>query len=248
MVRAQALVADHLGVPAWHSVIGGSMGGMQVLEWAVMYPRRVRSIVCLASTAAASAQQIAWSAVGRTAIALDPGWRGGDYYDAPPGHGPHAGLAIARAVAQITYRSSEVFDVRFGRDTVDPLDTFELWQRFQVEGYLDHHGVKLVRRFDANSYLILSRAMDLHDVGRGRGGVAAALGRVAAPAQIHSVTSDTLYPPRQQSELHELLTTVGGGSELHVIESPQGHDGFLLETASIGPEVARFLAEVPRGG
>ncbi len=179
MVRAEAAVADALGVDRWLAVVGGSMGGMQVLEWAVMYPHRVRSIVALATTAAASAQQIAWSGVQRTAIALDAQWRRGDYYDAAPGEGPHRGLALAREIAQITYRSDDVFNDRFGRGTVDPMsDVFTLWQRFDVEGYLDYHGAKLVRRFDANSYLVISRAMDLHDIGRGRGGVAGALRRL----------------------------------------------------------------------
>ena len=156
MVRAQARLADHLGVARWHAVIGGSMGGMQVLEWAIMYPQRVRSIVPIATCMQATAQQIAWGAIGRRAIALDPRWRGGDYYDAEPGDGPDDGLAIARMVAQVTFRSDNVFTDRFGRDLVDRPrgDTFGLWQQFEVERYLDHHGAKLGRRFDTNSYLV----------------------------------------------------------------------------------------------
>ena len=246
MVRAQSRLADQLGIARWLTVIGGSMGGMQVIEWAVMFPDRVRSFVSLASCMASSAQQIAWSAVGRTALALDPGWRGGDYYDAAPGDGPHKGLAIARAIAQITYRSDDVFQERFDRDLVDPLDAFRLWDRFQIESYLDYHGVKLVRRFDANSYLVLNKAMDLHDIARGRGGVNAAIARVQAPALVVSISSDTLYPPHLQRELHEALIAAGRRCEYHTIDSPQGHDGFLLEFDHIGPLVADFLAEIEK--
>jgi homoserine O-acetyltransferase len=246
MVRVQARVADHLGVRSWLTVIGGSMGGMQVIEWAVMYPHRVRSFVSLASCLQASAWQIAWSAVGRTALALDPQWRGGDYYDAAPGHGPHKGLAVARSVAQITYRSDPVFRDRFDRELVDPLDAFKLWDRFQVESYLDYHGAKLARRFDANSYLLLNKAMDLHDVGRGRGGVASAIARVASPSLVVSITSDVLYPTYQQTELRDALVARGLRSDFHLVDSPQGHDGFLLEAEQIGPLVADFLTDIEK--
>jgi homoserine O-acetyltransferase len=246
MVRAQARLADHLGVARWLSVIGGSMGGMQVLEWAVMFPERVRSFVSLASCMQASAWQIGWSAAGRTALALDPNWRGGEYYDAPDGQGPHRGLAIARAIAQITYRSDPVFRDRFDRDLVDPLDAFRLWDRFQVENYLDYQGVKLARRFDANSYLILNKAMDLHDVGRGRGGIDAAMARVTAPALVVSITSDALYPTYQQEALRDALVRVGTRCEWQLVDSPHGHDGFLLETDRIGPTVAEFLTDIEK--
>ncbi len=244
MVRAQASVADELGVTRWHTVVGGSMGGMQVIEWAVMYPHRVRSFCSFASTLEASAEQIAWSAAGRTALALDPRWRGGDYYDAEPGDGPHAGLAVARSIAQITYRSDPVFAERFNRDLVDSRSVFGLWDRFEIESYLDHHGLKLVRRFDANTYLILNRAMDLHDVGRGRGGVARALQRVSAPSLVTSVSSDRLYPPRLQREMADALTASGSLCTYEVIDSPQGHDGFLLETDALQPLLRSFLDRV----
>jgi homoserine O-acetyltransferase len=222
------------------------MGGMQVIEWAVMYPERVRSFIPMASCMAASAWQVAWSAVGRTALALDPNWRGGDYYDAPPGHGPHRGLATARAVAQITYRSDEVFRDRFGRDRVDPLDAFRLWDRFQVESYLDYHGAKLARRFDANTYLCLNKAMDLHDIARGRGGITPAVARIEAPALVVSISSDVLYPTYQQEELRDALHARGLRCAYHLIDSPQGHDGFLLETDQIGPLVTDFLNEIEK--
>ena len=241
VVRSQRRIADHLGIERWHSVVGGSMGGMQSLEWAIMYPDRVRTVVALASNTAASPQQVAWSAVGRLAIVLDPRWRGGDYYDAPLGEGPAAGLAVARQIAQITYRTDEVFQDRFGRATVDRISDFDLWGRFDVESYLDHHGQKLVRRFDANSYLVLNRLMDLHDVARGRGGLDLALERITAPVLVASISSDALYPPRQQRELVEALAHQRCRHQYHVIDSPEGHDGFLLEHAALSPIIAEFL-------
>lgn len=244
MVRVQAAVADHLGVSRWLAVVGGSMGGMQVLEWGVMYPHRVRSLAPLATAAAASPWQIAFSAVERSAIALDAGFGGGDYYGQPAGQGPHQGLALARAIAQITYRSDPVYEERFGRASLEPLDTFALWQRFDVEGYLDYHGAKLVRRFDANTYLRLSKAMDLHDVGRGRGGVDLALGRVRAPVLTMAITSDALYPSRLQDELRDVLARRGNAVRHVVLDSPQGHDGFLIETDAVGTALADFLSEV----
>ena len=245
IVRCQAAVADHLGVDSWLAVVGGSMGGMQVLEWGVMFPDRVRVIAPIATTLAASAQQVAWSAVGRTALALDPRFRGGDYYDAKPGDGPFAGLAIARSVAQITYRSAEVFDGRFARDLVDPRSVFGNWDRFQVESYLDYHGEKLVRRFDANTYLILNRTMDLHDLARDRGSMESAIRRLAhLPALTLSISSDVLYPTAQQAAIRDAIRAAGGRCDHHVIQSPDGHDGFLLAARQVGSHLAGFLREV----
>ena len=244
MVRTQAMLADHLGIAVWQAVVGGSMGGMQALEWAVMFPHRLRSLVAFATSAAASAQQIAWSMVGRRAVTLDPNFAGGDYYDRPAGHGPHAGLAVARQIAQIHYRSEEVFAAKFGRKLVDPLDaagSFRLDQRFDVEGYLDYQGHKLVGRFDANTYLRLNKAMDLHDLGRGRGGVGRAVARIVVPSLIMSIRSDVLYPPYQQYELRDLLRAQGNRVGFYEIDSPDGHDGFLTETNQISPLVAGFL-------
>jgi len=245
IVRCQAAVADHLGVDCWLAVVGGSMGGMQVLEWGVMFPDRVRVIAPIATTLAASAQQVAWSAVGRTALVLDPRFRGGDYYDAKPGDGPFAGLAIARSVAQITYRSAEVFDGRFARDLVDPRSVFGHWDRFQVESYLDYHGEKLVRRFDANTYLILNRTMDLHDLARDRGSMESAIRRLAhLPALTLSISSDVLYPTAQQAAIRDAIRAAGGRCDHHVIQSPDGHDGFLLAARQVGSHLAGFLREV----
>ncbi len=246
VVRTQARVADHLGVERWLAVVGGSMGGMQALEWGVMFPDRMRALVPLATTAAASAWQIAFSRVGRLAIQLDPKWRGGDYYDAEPGDGPHAGLALARMIAHITYRSDHVYEARFGRDPMELLEQFALDQRFEVEGYLDYQGEKLVRRFDANSYLMLNRAMDLHDVGRARGGVANALRRVRVPTLNVSISSDTLYPCHQQERTHDLLVEAGAPSRHVTIDSPHGHDGFLIEADAVGAVLSEFLTMVEK--
>src|SRR5690606_7460949 len=229
MVRTQRIVADELGISRWHAVIGGSMGGMQALEWAIMHPERVGSLIVVASTAAASAQQIGWWSTGRRIIRMDPAWRNGDYYDAAPGDGPHEGLALARMVSQITFRSDDVFTDRFGRELVEPLDGFHLWQRFQVERYLEHHGDKLARRFDANSYLVLTKAMDLHDIGRGRGGIEAAMARVRCPVVTVGVSSDILYPAHQAAEIAALARAAGVPAHDHLLDSPHGHDAFLIE-------------------
>ena len=251
MVRAQARLADHLGIAAWMSVIGGSMGGMQVLEWAVMYRRRVRSMIPIATCMQATAQQIAWGAIGRRAIRLDPGFRGGDYYDAEPGSGPAEGLAIARTIAQVTFRSDNVFTARFGRELADQAevgDSLDMWQRFEVERYLDHHGTKIVRRFDANSYLLIGKAMDLHDLARGRGTLERAMARVNAPSMTVGIWSDMLYPSYQQQQIHEMLSANGVPSEYVEIDSPHGHDAFLINGDQIAEPIERFLGSVLKSG
>ncbi len=248
MVRAQARLADHLGIARWHSVVGGSLGGMQVLEWAITYPQRVASIVPIATCTQASAQQIAWGAIGRRAILLDSKWRGGDYYDAEDGDGPWEGLSIARMVAQVTFRSDNVFTDRFGREPADGAslnDHLDLWQRFEVERYLEYHGDKLVRRFDTNSYLIIGKAMDLHDVGRGRSGLVAAMARISSPTLVMGISSDILYPTYQQRQIHDLLIAGGTRSEYFEIDSPHGHDAFLINLDQVGPVMQRFLESVP---
>jgi homoserine O-acetyltransferase/O-succinyltransferase len=251
MVRAQSRLADHLGVRRWHAVIGGSMGGMQVLEWAITFPDRVGAIAPIATCTQASAQQIAWGAIGRRAIRMDAKWRGGDYYDAPEGDGPWEGLATARMVAQVTFRSDNVFTDRFGRELADGAtlhDSLDLWQRFEVERYLDYHGDKLVRRFDTNSYLIIGKAMDLHDVGRGRSGLGPAMARVAAPALVMGINSDILYPTYQQRQIHEQLLAGGTKSDYVEIDSPHGHDAFLINLEQVGPPLRAFLDQLPVGG
>lgn len=247
MVRAQMRLMSHLGIAEWASVIGGSMGGMQVIEWAIMYPHRMRSIVPIASCMQASAQQIAWGVIGRRAIRLDPRWRGGDYYDAAAGDGPAEGLAIARQVAQVTFRSDNVFTDRFGRALTDQAsigDTFGLWQEFEVERYLHYHGDKLVRRFDANSYLIIGKAMDLHDVARGRGSIERAMARIAVPSLTVGVSSDMLYPAYQQRQMASLLGRAGVPAEYVEVDSPHGHDAFLINHDQVGAPVAKFLQQL----
>jgi homoserine O-acetyltransferase len=245
IVRTQEAVADALGIQRWLAVIGGSMGGMQALEWAIMYPDRVGGLVAIATTAAASAQQIAYSSVQRSAIVLDPNWNGGDYYDAAPGEGPHQGLAVAREMAHITYRAESEFAERFDRKEFDQLDNgFTAWQRFQVETYLDNQGAKLARRFDANSYLAIARAMDLHDIGRGRAGVERALARITAPVLTMAIDSDALYPPYQQELLRDLIGANGGSVVHGVIQCAEGHDGFLTRADQVGDAVAPFLADL----
>ncbi len=240
-VRAQARLASHLGIPRWLAVVGGSMGGMQALEWAITFPDRVGGLVAMATTAAASAQQIAWSAAGRAAIQADSRWRGGDYYSAPPGEGPHEGLIAARIVGMIHYRSDEEFNRRFGRSSVERLDRFSLDHRFDVERYLRYQGEKLVRRFDANSYLVLNKAMDLHDVGRRRGGIRRALSRISGPLLSVSVSSDFLYPRYQQMEIVDAVAESGCRVEHIDIVSDNGHDGFLTETGQVSPGVSEFM-------
>ena len=233
MVRSQARLADHLGVRRWAAVIGGSMGGMQAIEWAITYPDRVGAVVPIATCIQSTAQQIAWGTIGRRAIRLDPRWRGGDYYDAEPGDGPTAGLAVARQIAQVTFRSDNVFTERFGRQLTDG--------EFEVENYLRYHGDKLAHRFDTNSYLVMSKAMDLHDVARGRGSLAAAAARAVAPSLTIGIVSDMLYPIYQQRQIAELLGATGRPAGFVEVDSPHGHDAFLIETEQVGEPLARFL-------
>ncbi len=245
-VRTQAALADALGIRRWAAVVGGSVGGMQAIEWAVMYPDRVGSMINIASAVSASPLQIGWSMVGRLAIVQDPKWSDGNYYDQGIGGGPHLGLMLARRIAQLHYRSDQSFADRFGRSSVDRLDSFNLWDRFQIESYLDHHGQKLAKRFDANTYLVLNKAMDLHDIGRGRGGYEAAIARISCPSLVVSVSSDALYTPRQQRELHKLLTEAGAEVCFETIESDHGHDGFLIEFDQLEPVLGKFLAKQAR--
>ncbi|MDQ0982896.1 homoserine O-acetyltransferase [Streptomyces sp. V2I9] len=237
-VAAEAALADVLGIDRWAAVVGGSMGGMRALEWAVSRPGRTGALLVLAAPAAASAEQIAWGSVQVGAIRSDPRWRGGDYHRAAPGDGPHRGLGQARRIAHITYRSEPELAARFGREA-QPGEEPPRGGRYRVESYLDHHADKLVRRFDAGSYVALTEAMNGHDVGRGRGGIARALRRAELPALVAGVDSDRLYPPAQQERLAALLPGADGA---HTIASPCGHDGFLVETEQVGALVRELLA------
>jgi homoserine O-acetyltransferase len=227
-VRAEALLADLLGIERWHSVLGGSMGGARALEWALMYPHRVERCAVIACTAASSAEQIAFAQAQLQAIRLDPAYRGGDYYDGPL---PEAGLGLARRIAHITYRSERELEARFGRaeqDAEQPVGAVLPAHRgrYQVESYLDHQAEKLVDRFDANSYVILTEALMSHDAARDRGSLDDALGAATSEFFIAAVDTDRLYFPVQSRRLAEGLP---GNVPLHMITSPVGHDAFLTQ-------------------
>jgi len=227
-VDVEVALADHLGITQWYAVVGGSMGGMRVLEWAVGFPSRLASAVVLAVGAASTADEIALSSLQIRAIRLDPGFCGGDYYDT--GTGPYAGMALARGIGHFTYRTSGEFDVRFGRMEQDGETAID-GGRYAIESYLEYQGDKLVRRFDPNSYVVLSEAMNYHDVGRGRGGIKEALSGVTSVVTVISIDSDRLYPLRLQEELVDLMANV---RPLQTVRSSVGHDGFLLESTQIG--------------
>jgi homoserine O-acetyltransferase/O-succinyltransferase len=236
-VAAEAALADHLGISRWAGVVGGSMGGMRVLEWCVGHPDRVSRAVVLAVGAQATAEQIALCSLQIRAIRSDPDFAGGDYYGRRVR--PSDGLALARGIGQVSYRTPDELEDRFGRaaqGTGDPLEG----GRFAVESYLQHHGDKLGRRFDPNSYIVLSEAMNQHDVGRGRGGAAQALAGVRADVSVAGIRSDRLYHLPLQRELARLLP---GDRPVTVIESASGHDGFLLETEQVGAVVALALED-----
>lgn len=237
-VEVERRLADLLGIARFGLVMGGSMGGMRALEWAATHPERVARLGLVATTAASSADQLGLQTTQLHAVRADPGWRGGDYHDAPPGHGPHTGLGIARRVAHLSYRSAVELDQRFGRQAQageDPLRG----GRWAVQSYLDHQAEKLIRRFDAGSYVVLTEAMSSHDVGRGRGGVAPALTRVTAQTVVVGLDTDRLYPLAQQAEL---VAGIPGAAPLAIVCSPYGHDGFLLETDQVGTAFAPLLS------
>jgi homoserine O-acetyltransferase len=228
MVRVQARLLEALGVKRLRLVIGGSLGGMQVLEWALVYPDRVDAIAPMAVSPRHSAWCIGVSEAQRQAIYADPRWRGGRYPEDDP---PSAGLAAARAIAMLSYRSRESLEARFSRAQSDGV--------YSVESWLRHHGRALVDRFDANAYVTLTMAMDAHDVGRGRGGWREALAAVRVPALVVSIDSDVLYPPVEQEELAAGLPL----GRLATLRSPHGHDAFLIEAAAVNALVAEFRKE-----
>jgi homoserine O-acetyltransferase len=234
-VAVEVALADYLEIESWSAVIGGSMGGMRVLEWAVGYPEHVRRAIVLAVGAASTADEIALSSLQIRAIKADANYFGGDYYER--GDGPREGLAIARGMGQITYRTSGEFETRFGRTVQDEGNALS-GGRYAIESYLGYHGEKLAARFDANSYIVLSEAMNHHDVGRGRGGVGEALSCVEATTTVIGIDTDRLYPLRLQEELVRLIP---GAEPLNVITSEVGHDGFLLEVDQIAKIVSEAL-------
>ena len=237
-VAAEVALAEHLGIDQLSGVVGGSMGGMRALEWVVGHPERVNRVVVLAVGAAGTADQIALCSLQVRSIKADPHYLGGDYYES--GDAPRTGLSIARGIGQFSYRTWTEFESRFGRDVQDDDAIFDKG-RYSIESYLSHHGEKLAARFDPNSYIVLSEAMNHHDVGRGRGGVVAALKNVRHRVTIAGVTSDRLYPRELQDELARLIPGAGRAA---LINSPAGHDGFLIETEQVGEIIRDGLGEV----
>ncbi|MDQ1587967.1 MAG: homoserine O-acetyltransferase/O-succinyltransferase [Microbacteriaceae bacterium] len=242
-VAAQAAFSDVIGIDRWAAVIGGSMGGMQSLEWAVSYPDRVERVAVIAAPPDSTADQIALNSVQIEAIRTDPLFRSGHYYEAKAGDGPHRGLALARRMALLNYRSPSELNDRFQRSWQSEISPLGDGGRFAVESYLDFHGNKFSRRFDANSYVTLVEAMNSHDIGRDRGGVDAALARATARALVLGIDSDRLFPVEGQVMIAAHLPGNIDGTTPVVIESSFGHDGFLIEDVIVSREVRRLLRD-----
>ncbi|WP_370456445.1 homoserine O-acetyltransferase [Amycolatopsis sp. WAC 04169] len=237
LVAAEARLSTWLGISRWRAVIGGSMGGNRALEWAATWPERVAAIMVLGSAAVTPPDHLALGSAQIHAITAGPGWHGGDYHHLPPGEGPHRGLGTARRIAHLAYRAEAELEQRFGRRPQDGEDPF-LGGRFAIESYFDHHADKLVRRFDAGSYVTLTRVRNSHDLGRGRGGVSAALAGITAEAIVARLSGDRMYRP---SALDELATGIPGCAGISEIVSPHGHDGFLTAIDQIGPLLRSLL-------
>jgi homoserine O-acetyltransferase len=244
MVRAQRALLDALGIRRLAAVSGGSLGGMQALEWAILYPEDVDAIVPIASTHALQPQGVAWNAIARNAIMADPDWQGGHYYGT--GRAPNAGMGIARMVGHITYLSAPSLGTKFGRrlQFSDDIRYTLTEPEYEVENYLRYQADAFVRRFDANTYLYMSRALTYFDLARqyGGGSLAEAVRPIRARTLLIAFSSDWLYPPAGSEELAGALRASGRGVELHVIDAPYGHDCFLLEEARQIPIIQAFLA------
>jgi homoserine O-acetyltransferase len=231
MVAAEVAFSDMLDIKKYRLAVGPSLGGMRSLEWAVQFPERVGAICTIGSSAVATGDQIGTAAIQIRAIKSDPHYYAGDYYEKE--RGPVEGLGIARRIAHLTYRTEAEMDLRFGRQLQG-----DETGRYAVESYLDHQADKLARRFDANTYIALTEAMNSHDIGRDRGGVAEALATITIPVVVLSIDTDRLFPPRLQAEIVEL---VPGSGELVTISSPFGHDGFLVEVEAVGEVIRHAL-------
>lgn len=240
MVAAQRRLLDRLGIDRLFAVVGGSMGGMQALQWAVDAPDRVRNVLFLASTPRSSAQQIAFNETGRQAIYADPNWNGGEYYGGPA---PAGGLAVARMMAHITYMSETSMERKFGRDLEarEALGYTFAEPEFAVESYLAYQGRKFVERFDANSYLYITKAIDYFDLGAEAGSLRAALARTRANFLVVSFSSDWLYPAEGMMEVVSALEELGRPAEYHHVEAPFGHDSFLVEVDRMDEVVGGYL-------
>ena len=239
-VAAQARLADALGIDRWGAVIGGSMGGMHALEWGAGLPDRVERLGILASPPITTADQIALNSVQLEAIRIDPRFQGGHYYDSGDGDGPHRGLALARRMALLNYRSPTELNLRFQRSWQSGVSPLGHGGRWAVESYLDFHGNRFTRRFDANSYLTLVEAMNSHDVGRDRGGVEAALAAVTARTLVLGIDSDRLFPLDGQERIAAAIPNTLDDTAT-VITSDFGHDGFLIETPLVARHLRRLL-------
>jgi homoserine O-acetyltransferase len=243
MVRAERALLDELGIARLYAVSGGSLGGMQALEWAVRYPDQVDAIIPIASTHALHPQGVAWNAIARSAITADPDWQGGHYYGS--GRAPTAGMGVARMVGHITYLSPASIEDKFGRrlQFADDIRYVLTEPEFEIESYLRHQADAFVKRFDANTYLYTSRALSYFDLARQYGGgrLAQALRDVSARTLLIAFSSDWLYPPSGSEELAEALRANGKDVDLHVIDAPYGHDCFLLEEARQTPMIQEFL-------
>jgi homoserine O-acetyltransferase/O-succinyltransferase len=241
MVRAQAILLDHLDIERIACVIGGSMGGMQALTFASLFPERVQSAIVIASTARHSAQNIAFHEVGRQAIMADPNWQGGNYYGSVDQ--PAAGLAVARMAAHITYLSEEGLTEKFGRRLQDrDVKTFGFDADFQVESYLRHQGLSFVERFDANSYLYITRAMDYFDLAEEHGGsLAAAFKDSKTRFCLISFDTDWLYPTAESRRIVHALNAAGAAASFVELSAPYGHDSFLLDAPEMNRIVDGFL-------
>jgi homoserine O-acetyltransferase len=244
MVRTERAFLDELGIERVAAVAGGSLGGMQAFEWAILYPDRVDAIVSIAGTHALHAQGVAWNAIARNAIMADPAWQGGHYYGT--GRKPDAGMGVARMVGHVTYLSAQSIGDKFDRrlQFADDIRYTLIDPEFAVENYLRHQADSFVRRFDANTYLYTSRALTYFDLARqyGKGSLAEALRGVCARTLLIAFSSDWLYPPAASEELAAALRSLGKDVELHVIDAPYGHDCFLLEEARQTPMIRSFLA------
>jgi homoserine O-acetyltransferase len=244
MVRVERALLDELGIARLAAVAGGSLGGMQALEWAVLYPDQVDAIIPIASTHALQPQGIAWNAIARSAITADPDWQGGHYYGT--GRAPTGGMGVARMVGHITYLSAVSMKDKFGRrlQVADDIRYTLTEPEFEVESYLRRQADTFVKRFDANTYLYTSRALSYFDLARQHGGgrLADALCDVSARTLLIAFSSDWLYPPSGSEELAAALRAVGREVEFHVIDAPYGHDCFLLEEGRQTPIIQEFLS------
>lgn len=246
MVEAQRLLVDHLGIEKLLTVTGGSMGGMQALQWAVSHPDRVRSAIILAATSRVSAQSIALNEVARQAIYMDPNWHKGDYYE---GERPNVGLALARMIGHISYLSEKSMREKFGRHLQEREQYgYEFATEFRVESYLKHQGNTFTKRFDANTFLYITKAIDYFDLSHGLHSLADAFRPVTAKILVLSYSSDWLYPPAESEEMVRALLHSGVDATYVEIKSDYGHDAFLIEADRLESLSRDFLAKVERSG